>query len=141
MATITRPLADQGTAASWSGRILSGVAIAFLLMDSGMKIAGIPQVAETSQALGWTGDTDFWRAMGVLLLALTALYAWPRTTLLGAVLLTGWLGGAIATHLRIGNPLLSHTLFGVYVGLFVWGGLWLRTPALRALFPFIPTKD
>lgn len=65
----------------------------------------------------------------------TALYAWPRTALLGAILLTAYLGGAVATHVRIGSPLFSHVFFGIYLGLFVWGGLWLRDPRLRALFP------
>ena len=79
--------------------------------------------------------------MGLVLLVCTALYAWPRTAPLGAILLSGWLGGAIASHLRLGDPWFSHVLFGAYVGLFVWGGLWLRSPALRALIPFTPAKD
>ena len=65
----------------------------------------------------------------------------PRTSLLGAVLMTGLLGGAMAAHIRVGSPLLRHTLFGIYLALFMWGGLWLRMPALRALFPFIAAKD
>jgi hypothetical protein len=65
----------------------------------------------------------------------TALYAWPRTAVLGAILLTGLFGGAIASHLRLGDPLFSHTLFGVYLGMLMWGGLWFRDPALRALLP------
>jgi hypothetical protein len=129
------------TNVSWPGRILSGIAVAFLLMDAGMKIAGLPQVTEVATQMGWPSDTGFWRAMGLVLLACTALYAWPRTAVLGAILLTGWLGGAIATHLRIGDPVFTHTLFGVYIGLFVWGGLWLRSPALRALMPFTQALD
>ena len=66
---------------------------------------------------------------------MTALYAWPRTAVLGAVLLTGYLGGAVATHLRVGSPLFSHTLFGVYLGIALWGGLWLRDGRVRALLP------
>jgi hypothetical protein len=115
------------------GRVLSALAIAFLLFDAGIKIVGLPIVGETSVQLGWTGDVNFWRGMGVLLLACTALYIWPRTTLVGAILLTGYLGGAIATQLRIGNPLFSHILFGVYLAIILWAGLWLRSPALRAL--------
>jgi hypothetical protein len=126
---------------SWPGRILSGIAIAFLLMDAGMKIAGLPQVTEAAADMGWPTGTGYWRAMGLVLLVCTALYAWPRTAVLGAILLTGWLGGAIATHLRLGDPWFTHTLFGVYVGLFVWGGLWLRSPSLRALIPFTQAKD
>jgi hypothetical protein len=66
------------------------------------------------------------------------LYVFPRTSILGAVLVTGYLGGAVATHLRVGSPLFSHVLFGVYVGLMAWGGLWLREPRLRAVFPWLP---
>lgn len=118
-----------------AGRVLSGLAIAFLLFDAGIKIAGLPIVSETTIQLGWTGDVGFWRGMGVLLLACTALYAWPRTALLGAILLTAWIGGAIATHARIASPLFSHTLFGVYLALILWAGLWLRSPVFRALAP------
>ena len=65
--------------------------------------------------------------MGLLLLAITALYAWPRTPVLGAILLTGYLGGAVATHVRIGNPFFSLTLFGIYLDVALWVGLWLRS--------------
>jgi len=73
--------------------------------------------------------------LGVILLASTALYAYPRTAILGAILLTGYLGGAVAAHLRLDDPLFTHVLFGVYLGALAWGGLWLRDPALRAVFP------
>jgi hypothetical protein len=116
-----------------TGLALSGLAILFLAMDSALKIAALPVVAETVAPLGWTGDPSFWRAMGLLLLALTVLYAWPRTAILGAILLTAYLGGAVATHARVGSPLFSHTLFGVYLGLVVWAGLWLRDARLRGL--------
>jgi len=119
----------------WIGRTLSVLVILFLLMDAGMKIAALPIVTESAVMIGWTGDAGFWRAMGLLLLAITALYAWPRTAILGAILLTGFLGGAVATHLRMGDPLFSHTLFGVYLGIALWGGLWLRDPRVRNLLP------
>jgi hypothetical protein len=141
MATVIETTPAPAATISWPGRILSGIAIAFLLMDSGMKIAGLPQVTAAAADIGWPTGVLYWRGMGLILLACTALYAWPRTAVLGAILLTGWLGGAIATHLRLGDPLFTHTLFGVYVGLFVWGGLWLRSPALRALMPFTQAKD
>jgi hypothetical protein len=80
-------------------------------------------------------DADFYRLLGTILAFCTALYAVPRTAFLGAVLLTAYLGGAVATHLSAGSPLLSNTLFGVYLGLAVWGGLWLRDPRIRALLP------
>lgn len=124
-----------------AGHVLSGIVIAFLIFDAAIKIAGLAVVGETSVQLGWTGDVGFWRGMGLLLLACTALYAWPRTALLGAILLTGYLGGAIATQVRIGSPLFSHILFGVYLALFVWGGLWLRSSALRALLPLRSSED
>jgi hypothetical protein len=92
-------------------------------------------VTDASAALGWPTDAATTRGLGLLLLAATLLYAWPRTALLGAILLTGYLGGAVAAHARIGSPLFSHTLFGVYIGLAVWGGLWLRDSRIRALLP------
>ena len=111
---------------TWTGRVISGLVIAFLVMDAGMKIAALPFVSASAANIGWTADPGYWRAMGLLLLAITALYAWPRTAVLGAILLTGYLGGAVATHARIDDPLFSHTLFGVYLGIALWGGLWLR---------------
>ena len=81
-------------------------------------------------------DPGFYRLLGSILALCTTLYAIPRTAVLGALLLTGYLGGAIATHLSAGSPLLSNTLFGLYLGLAVWGGLWLREPRLRAVLPF-----
>lgn len=141
MATVIENNPAPAGTVSWPGRILSGIAIAFLLMDAGMKIAGLPAVTEAAAQMGWPTGVAYWRVMGLVLLACTALYAWPRAAVLGAILLTGWLGGAIATHLRLGDPVFTHTLFGVYVGLFVWGGLWLRSPALRALMPLTQRKD
>jgi hypothetical protein len=117
----------------WIGTAMSGLVIAFFVMDFGLKFANLPIVDQTSATLGWGSGNG--PMLGVILLVCTVLYAWPRTAVLGAVLLTGYLGGAVATHLRVGNPLFSHTLFGVYLGLLVWGGLWLREPRLRALFP------
>ena len=119
----------------WIGRTLSALVILFLLMDAGMKIAALPIVTESAVMIGWTANPGFWRAMGLLLLAITALHAWPRTAVLGAILLTGFLGGAVATHLRMGDPLFSHTLFGVYLGIALWGGLWLCDARIRNLLP------
>ena len=115
------------------GAVLSAVAVLFLLLDAVMKLLAMPFVLEATAQLGYPGSPEFVRGLGALLLACTLLYAWPRTTVIGAVLLTGYLGGAIATHVRMNNPILSHTLFGVYVALFVWGGLVLRDPRVRAL--------
>ncbi|TIV43849.1 MAG: DoxX family protein, partial [Mesorhizobium sp.] len=81
-------------------------------------------------------DADIARLIGIIGLISTALYALPRTSVLGAILLTAYMGGAISTHVRIGSPLFSHTLFGVYLGVILWGGLYLRDPRVRALIPF-----
>jgi hypothetical protein len=121
--------------ALWTGRILSGLVIVFLLMDGGIKLVPIKEVTETMQKLGYSGTVEQARLLGVLTLACTLLYAIPRTSILGAILLTGYLGGAMATHLRVDSPLFSHLLFGLYLGLMAWGGLYLRDPALRALLP------
>jgi hypothetical protein len=118
--------------ARWTGRALSGLAVAFLTFDAALKLAGHPAVAEASQRLGL--PVELGPAIGALLLACVVAHVVPRTAVLGAVLLTGYLGGAVLTHLRIGDPLLGSTLFPVYVGALVWGGLWLRDPRARALF-------
>ena len=118
----------------WSGRLLSGLAVAFLALDGALKLIPLPIVTETMALLGWPADVATARMLGLLLLGATLLYALPRTAMLGAVLLTGYLGGAVATHLRIGSPLFSHVLFGVYIGAILWAGLWLRDPRLRAFF-------
>jgi hypothetical protein len=118
------------------GWALSGVVILFLFMDIGIKFAMIQPVIDTHRQLGWPFDPGTVRTLAAILLAATLLYAWPRTAVLGAILLTGYLGGAVATHVRIGSPLFSHILFGVYLGVFAWGGLWFRDPRIRALIPF-----
>jgi hypothetical protein len=120
----------------WAGRVLTGLVALFLLADSLMKLA-MPEMmaANTPPNMGWPLDSGTLRMLGVLLLVPTLLYLWPRTAVLGAILITGYLGGAIATHARIADPLFSHTLFGLYLGLMVWGGLWLRSPVLRSVLP------
>lgn len=85
--------------------------------------------------LGWPPGYAF--SIGILELSCVVLYLMPKTSIFGAILTMGLLGGAMATHIRVGNPLFSHVLFPVYVGLFMWGGLWLRTPQLRAVFPVL----
>ncbi len=113
---------------------MSGLVIAFMLMDATMKLMALPIVLETSAQLGFVG-ADMARGLGLILLVGTVLYAVPRTATLGAILLTGYLGGAVATHVRVGSPLFSHVLFGVYVAALMWGGLYLRDARLRALVP------
>ncbi len=120
----------------WAGRVLSGLVVLFLLFDGAIKLQPHPIVTETMQQLGYSGSPELARRLGVMTLLIALLYAWPRTAILGAILLTGLLGGAMATHLRVGSPLFSHLLFGLYLGLAAWGGLWLRDAALRGLIPF-----
>lgn len=122
-------------AALWTGRVLSGLVILFLTVDGVIKLVPIQPVIDSMRELGYPTSVSFARFIGVVTLVCTALYAWPRTSLLGAVLLTGLMGGAIATHLRLDHPLFSHTLFGVYLGLFLWAGLWLRDQRLHQLMP------
>jgi hypothetical protein len=137
MATAAINDRSSGTRASTMlGWALSGAAILFLGTDAGAKIL-VPALmaAYTPPQLRIPSDPGFYRLLGTLLALCTALYAIPRTAVLGALLLTAYLGGAIATHLIAGSPLLSNTLFGVYVGVALWAGLWLREPRLRALIP------
>jgi hypothetical protein len=123
--------------ALWTGRVLSGIAVLFLLFDGAIKLVPIQPVTDSLRELGYSASDSFARFLGVVTLLCTALYAWPRTALLGAVLLTGIMGGAIASHLRLGDPLFSHTLFGVYLGLLFWVGLWLRDERVRRIMPVL----
>lgn len=120
--------------ALWTGRVLSGLVIVFLVFDGVIKLIPLDVVIETSKQLGIPTDLAF--TLGVLTLVCVILYAIPQTSILGAVLLTGYLGGAMYVHLRAGSPLFSHTLFGVYLGLMIWGGLYLRDERLRLIFPW-----
>jgi hypothetical protein len=118
------------------GYALSTLVVLFLLLDAVMKLMAMSIVLTTSAQLGYPGTAEMARSLGILLLICTVLYVIPRTAILGAVLLTAYLGGTVATHLRVGNPLFTHMLFGVYLGVFLWGGLYLRDAALRAVFPW-----
>lgn len=117
----------------WAGRILSGLVIAFLLFDAGIKLVPIKPVIDAMQGLGFSGGDSLARGLGMLLLVCTVLYAVPSTAPLGALLLTGYLGGAIAVQLRVGSPWFSHVLFGGYIGVALWAGLLLRSVPLRSL--------
>ncbi|MFT6671790.1 MAG: hypothetical protein ACJAVZ_003272 [Afipia broomeae] len=127
-------LVPISTTALWTGRVLSGLVIVFLLFDAVIKLIPLDVVVETSRQLGI--PTNLAVTLGVLTLLGTLLYAYPRTSVLGAILLTGYLGGAIYVHVRAGSPLFSHTLFGVYLGILLWGGLYLRDERLRLIFPW-----
>ncbi len=119
-----------------TGSVMSGLIVAFLLFDGAIKLVPIAPVTDTLTALGYSADPALARSLGIITLACALLYALPRTSVLGAILLTGLLGGAIATHLRVGSPVFSHLLFGVYLGLIAWGGLYLRYEAVRKMIPF-----
>jgi hypothetical protein len=118
-----------------TGYVVSGLVIAFMVFDGGMKLVPFDIVIKATAELGYPGSPDLARGLGVVALICTALYAWPRTAVLGAILLTAYMGGTVATHLRVGNPLFSHMLFGVYLAVLAWGGLYLRDARLRALLP------
>ena len=118
-----------------AGHVMSGLVIAFMVFDGGMKLVPFDVVIKATAELGYPASPALMRGLGVVALICTALYAGPRTAVLGAILLTAYMGGTVATHLRIGNPLFTHMLFGVYLAVLAWGGLYLRDARLRQLFP------
>ena len=118
----------------WTGRVLSGNAVAFLIFDSAGKLLQVQPVLEGTRQLGYPEDVVF--GLGVTLLSCVLAYVIPRTSVLGAVMLTGYLGGAVATHVRVGSPILTHILFPAYVAALLWGGLMLRDARLRAFAPW-----
>ena|SRR5258706_1779360 len=124
---------DSSRSQIWTGRILSGLAVLFLLFDAIGKLARPAAVVKSTAELGWPESTIL--TLGVLQVICLAFYLIPRTAVFGAILWTGYLGGAIASQLRIGNPLFSNVLFPTYVAALLWGGLWLRDARLRALIP------
>ena len=123
----------SGKKVLWTGRALSGIAALFLGFDAVFKLTSAEAAASASAQLGWSASAIL--QLGVIELVCLVIYLVPRTAIVGAVLWTGYLGGAVATHLRVGDPLLSHTLFPLYVAALLWGGLWLRDARLRALLP------
>ena len=120
------------SATVWTGRVISAIPVLFLLFDAAIKLANIKPVQDSFKALGY--PTTIALGIGLLELACVLVYLIPRTSLAGAILLTGYLGGAIATHLRVGDPLFSHVLFPVYVGALLWGGLLLRDSRINEIF-------
>lgn len=120
----------------WTGRVLTALFALFMLGASVTpKLLQMPVAEETMAQLGW--PPGYALMIGVIELVCLALYLLPRTSMLGAVLMMGLLGGAMATQIRAGNPLFSHVLFSLYLGLVMWGGLWLRDPRVRAVFPIL----
>lgn len=118
----------------WTGRVLSALAVLFLLFDAIGKLLKPDAVVKGTTELGW--PVSVITTLGIIQVVCLIAYLIPRTSVLGAIFWTGYLGGAIATHLRLGNPLFTHILFPTYIAAFLWGGLWLRDRRLRALIPF-----
>ena len=116
------------------GTVFTSLAAIFLAFDTVLKVLRLAPAVEGTAALGYPADSVQW--IGAIELGCLVLYLVPRTSALGAILLTGYLGGAIATHVRMASPLLTHTLFPVYVAVFIWGGLYLREARLHCLLPF-----
>ena len=125
--------AKASKAMVWAGRIVSGLLILFLTFDSVIKFVKPPTVTQTFASVGWPDRLAL--PLGIVLLLCTLLYAIPKTCVLGAILLTGYFGGAVATHTRVSDPLFSHILFPVYLGVLLWGSLFLRDKRVRALIP------
>jgi hypothetical protein len=117
----------------WAGRIISGLVVLFMLFDSAIKLMKFAPAVEGTARLGY--PVTLVLPIGIVLLVCVVLYAIPRSSILGAILLTGHLGGAVASNVRMGNPLFGYVLFPVYVGVLLWGGLFLRDARLRALIP------
>ena len=117
----------------WSGRVLSALAVLFLLFDVTLHLLRPSFVIEGTKQVGFPVDVIL--PLGIIQLVCLILYVIPRTAVLGAILWTGYLGGAVATHVRVADPLFSHILFPTYVAMLLWGGLWLREQRLRALVP------
>jgi hypothetical protein len=118
-------------AARWTGRVLSTLIALLLGLDALMKLLQVAPVLAASAELGYSAHAVF--GIGLVLALCVVLYLIPRTSLLGAVLLTGYLGGAIATHVRAGHPIWTHTLFPIYVAIVIWGGLALRDGRARGI--------
>ena len=115
----------------WIGRLISALTVAFLLFDTIVKVLNLPVALEGTVRLGYPARLVMY--IGIVELVCLGAYLYPRTAVLGAILLTGYLGGAVATQVRVGNPLFTHVLFAVYIGVMVWGGLYLRDNRLRRL--------
>lgn len=117
-----------------AGQAVTGLVALFLIADAVMKLLRLPVVLDTMREMGWPASSVV--PLGVILLVSTILYLLPRTAVLGAILLTAYLGGAVAAHARLGSPIFTHTLFGVYVGALLWSALLLRRPRLRSVLGF-----
>lgn len=124
--------ASSSALSLWAGRVMYWLAVAFLTMDAVMKVLRVPAAVEGTMQLGYASSLI--APIGAIEVVFLVLYLMPRTAILGAVLWTGFLGGAVATHVRLGNPLFSHVLSPIYVAVLLWGALWLRDRRLRGVF-------
>ncbi len=131
---MTEAIETTGKGKLWAGYILSALPAIFLLLDAIGKLFKPQAVITGTVELGYQESVIV--PLGILLLVCTIVYLIPQTAVLGAILLTGYLGGTVATHVRIGNPIFTHTLFGVYLGIMLWLGLYFRDSRLRELVPF-----
>ena len=129
--TATRPV-SLSRASILTGRAVTGIISVLLAMDAGMKVFMLGPAVEGTAQLGYPAHIVF--PLGIIQVVSLVLYLIPRTSVLGAVLWTGYLGGAVATHVRLDNPLFTHTLSPIYVAIMLWGGLWLRDRRLRGVF-------
>jgi hypothetical protein len=119
---------------------MSSLVIVFMVFDAAMKLVPLDIAVKSTAELGYPTSPDLVRGLGIVALVCTVLYAIPRTAMLGAILLTAYMGGTVATHLRVGNPIFTHILFGVYLAVLAWGGLFLRDARIRALLPLRSTS-
>jgi DoxX-like family len=131
--TLDSQFAPVSKSRLWTGRILSGTAVLFLLFDAVIKLMRLRLVLDSFVKLGYSESVAL--PIGIVLLVCVVIYIIPPTSVFGAILLTGYLGGAVATHVRVGDPLFSHVLFPTYVAILLWGGLYLREVRLRPLLP------
>ena len=120
---ITSETVPVSKPARWTGRGLSGLVIVFLLFDGAIKLVPWPIVTETMDKMGYGSSETLARSLGIITIVCTVLYSVPPTSILGAILLTGYLGGAMASHVRIDSPLFTHTLFGFYLGIAIWSAM------------------
>ena len=126
---------ENSRAMIWTGRVFSGLVILFMLFDVTIKYLDLPAVETSGHQLGLPAHVG--RGLAVMETIILLLYVWPRTAVLGALLFTGLFGGTMALHWRLGDPLFTHILFGFYLALLAWGGLWLRDERLRRLIPLV----
>ena len=131
LATSPAAASRTSTRALWTGRVLTGLAVAFLIFDTVIKLSGAKEAIEGTVQLGY--KPEHLPILAAIEIVLLVLYLIPRTAPIGALLWTGYLGGAIATHFRLDNPLFTHILFPTYVAALIWGGLYLRDARVRAV--------